>query len=143
MIHLADLPAINATLNATSAVFLVAGYIMIRQRRIAAHAVCMIAALTVSVVFLVSYLTYHIQVGTIHFKGQGWIRPVYFIILITHEPLALATALVLAPVTVIRAARRRFDRHKAIARWTWPIWLYVSVTGVLIYFMLYRWYARA
>jgi uncharacterized membrane protein YozB (DUF420 family) len=103
----------------------------------------MIAALTVSVVFLVSYLTYHIQVGAIHFKGQGWIRAVYFIILITHEPLALATALVLAPLTVIRAARRRFDRHKAIARWTWPIWLYVSVTGVLIYFMLYRWYAQA
>jgi putative membrane protein len=142
MIHLVDLPAVNATLNATSAVFLVAGYVMIRRRRIAAHAACMIVALTVSVVFLVSYLTYHIQVGTIHFQGRGWIRPVYFIILLTHEPLALATALVLAPLTVIQAARRRFDRHKAIARWTWPIWLYVSVTGVLIYFMLYRWYAH-
>jgi uncharacterized membrane protein YozB (DUF420 family) len=142
MIQFADLPAVNATLNATSAVFLVAGYVMIRKRRIAAHAVCMIVAFTVSVVFLVSYVTYHIQMGTIHFKGQGWIRPVYFSILLTHEPLAVATALVLAPVTIIRAARRRFDRHKAIARWTWPIWLYVSVTGVLIYFMLYRWYAH-
>ena len=143
MIQLADLPAVNATLNATSAVFLVVGYIMIRQRRIAVHAGCMIGALTVSVLFLASYLTYHAYVGHVPFEGQGWIRPVYFGLLTSHTLLAMATALVLAPVTVIRAARRQFDRHKAIARWTLPIWLYVSVTGVVIYFMLYRWYAHA
>jgi len=143
MIDIADLPAVNATLNATSAVFLIAGYVMIRGKRVAAHATCMIVALMVSAAFLVSYLTYHAHIGSKHFPGQGWVRPVYFSILITHTLLAAVTALGLAPVTVYRAARRSFDGHKVIARWTLPVWLYVSITGVIIYFMLYHWYARA
>lgn len=143
MIEVADLPAVNATLNATSAVLLVAGYGFIRRRRQRAHAACMIAAVAVSALFLVSYLTYHAHAGSRHFEGQGWVRPVYFSILISHTVLAAAVALWLAPVTLVRAARRRLDRHKAIARWTLPVWLYVSVTGVIIYFMLYHWYARA
>ncbi len=143
MIEMADLPAVNATLNATSAVLLVAGYGCIRRQRKTAHAACMIAAVAVSALFLVSYLTYHTQVGSRHFEGQGWVRPVYFAILISHTILAAVVALWLVPVTLVRAARRRFDRHKAIARWTLPVWLYVSVTGVIIYFMLYHWYARA
>jgi putative membrane protein len=143
MIGIADLPAVNAALNATSAVFLVAGYSMIRQKRVAAHAACMIIALIVSAAFLVSYLTYHAHVGHKVFLGHGWIRFVYVGILVTHTFLAATTAVALAPVTVCRAARRQFDRHKAIARWTLPIWLYVSVTGVIIYFMLYHWYANS
>jgi uncharacterized membrane protein YozB (DUF420 family) len=138
MIQIADLPAVNAALNATSAVFLVTGYVLIRRKRVVAHVVCMIVALIVSTVFLVSYLTYHAHAGHKPFLGGGWARPVYFSILITHTVLAAVTALGLAPVTVFRAARRRFDQHKAIARWTLPIWLYVSVTGVIIYFMLYK-----
>jgi len=143
MIQASDLPAVNATLNATSGVFLVAGYVCIRRGRTTAHAACMVVALVVSVLFLASYVTYHALAGVKHFEGQGWVRPVYFSILTSHTLLAVLTALVLAPITVVRAARRRFDRHKAIARWTWPIWFYVSVTGVVIYFMLYRWYAHA
>ena len=143
MIEISDLPAVNATLNATSGVFLAAGYFFIRQRNKTAHATCMISATVVSLLFLVSYLTYHAHIGSKHFEGQGLIRPAYFAILTSHTLLAIATAFVLAPVTLVRAVRRRFDRHKAIARWTLPIWLYVSVTGVLIYFMLYHWYARS
>jgi len=116
---------------------------MIRQKRVVAHVTCMIAALIVSAAFLVSYLTYHAHFGHKPFPGQGLARPMYFSILITHTVLAAVTALVLAPVTVVRAARQRFDKHKAIARWTLPIWLYVSVTGVIIYFMLCHWYAHA
>ena len=143
MIEVADLPAVNASLNATSAVLLVTGYGFIRRQQKTAHAVCMAAAVVVAVVFLVSYLTYHAHVGSKHFEGQGIVRPVYFVILISHTILAAVVALGLVPVTVYRAVRRRFDRHKAIARWTFPVWLYVSVTGVIIYFMLYHWYARA
>jgi len=143
MIEVADLPAVNATLNATSGALLIVGYACIRTRRTAAHATFMISAFAVSVLFLASYLYYHAQVGRTQFQGQGVVRPVYFAILWTHMVLAVVTAFVLAPVTLVRAARRRFDRHKAIARWTLPIWLYVSVTGVLIYFMLYHWYARS
>jgi uncharacterized membrane protein YozB (DUF420 family) len=143
MINTSELPAVNATLNAISAVFLALGYAFIRQKRVAAHRTCMIVAVVVSVLFLISYLTYHAQVGSKHFEGQGLAWAVYFTILISHTVLAMVVALYLAPVTLSRALRQRFDRHKAIARWTLPIWLYVSVTGVIIYFMLYHWYARA
>ena len=142
MIGTSELPAVNATLNATSAVFLGLGYRFIRQKRVAAHRACMLVAVAVSVLFLVSYVTYHAQVGSKHFEGQGWARPVYFSILLTHTVLAVVVALYLAPVTLYRALRQRFDRHKVIARWTLPIWFYVSVTGVVIYFMLYHWYAH-
>lgn len=143
MINTSDLPAVNATLNATSAVFLGMGYWFIRQKRVEAHRACMLVAMTVSALFLVSYLTYHAQVGRKEFLGQGLVRPVYRTILFSHTVLAMAVALYLAPVTLSRALRERFDRHKAIARWTLPIWFYVSVTGVIIYFMLYHWYAPA
>ena len=103
----------------------------------------MLVAVVVSVLFLASYLTYHAQVGSKRFEGHGWVRPVYFAILLTHTVLAMAVAFYMTPVTLYRALRERFDRHKAIARWTLPIWFYVSVTGVVIYFMLYHWYARA
>ncbi|HUJ72170.1 MAG TPA: DUF420 domain-containing protein [Verrucomicrobiae bacterium] len=143
MIGTSELPAVNATLNATSAAFLALGYWFIRQKRVSAHRACMLMAVTVSVLFLVSYITYHLQVGHKHFEGQGWVRPAYFGILGSHTILAVAVAFFFAPVTLYRALRQRFDRHKAIARWTLPIWFYVSVTGVVVYFMLYHWYARA
>lgn len=143
MISLSELPTVNATLNTTSAVFLGLGYWCIRQKRVAAHRVCMLVATVVSVLFLISYLTYHVQVGRKEFAGHGLIRPVYHTILLSHTLLAMVVALYLAPVTLYRALRERFDRHKVIARWTLPIWFYVSVTGVVIYFMLYHWYAPA
>ena len=143
MIHVSGLPAVNATLNATSAVFLGLGYGCIRQKRVTAHRACMIVAVAVAVLFLMSDLTYHAHAGSKHFEGLGLARPVYFTILLTHTVLAMLVALYLAPVTLYRALRERFDRHKAIARWTLPIWFYVSVTGVIIYFMLYHWYAPA
>lgn len=143
MIGTAELPAVNAILNATSAVLLALGYSFIRRKRVAAHRACMIMAVVVSVLFLISYVTYHAQVGSKHFEGQGLAWAVYFSILISHTVLAMAVALYLAPVTLVRALRERFDRHKTIARWTLPIWFYVSVTGVIIYFMLYHWYAPA
>ena len=133
---LADLPALNAVLNGTSAVLLAVGYVLIRQRRIAAHRACMLLALVTSAAFLVSYLTYHYHVGSVAYRGAGWARPVYFTILITHTILAVAVV-PLALVTVTRALRERFDRHVRIARLTLPIWFYVSVTGVVIYLMLY------
>ena len=141
MIEIADLPAVNASLNATSGVLVLAGYGFIRRQRKTAHAVCMASAVVVAALFLISYVTYHAHIGSKHFEGQGWVRPVYFVILFSHTILAAVIAFWLVPVTVYRAARRRFDRHKAIARWTLPVWLYVSVTGVIIYFMLYHWYA--
>ena len=133
---LADLPALNAVLNGTSAVLLAVGYVLIRQRRIAAHRTCMLLALVTSAAFLASYLTYHYHVGSVAYRGAGWTRPVYFTILITHTILAVAVV-PLALVTVTRALRERFDRHVRIARLTLPIWFYVSVTGVVIYLMLY------
>jgi putative membrane protein len=132
-----DFPAINASLNATSCVFLITGYVMIRTRRIAQHRACMLAALTASALFLVCYIIYHAQVGSVRFTRQGLVRPVYFTILITHVTLA-ATVLPLAIVTASRGLRGDFSRHKRIARWTFPIWLYVSVTGVLVYVLLYQ-----
>jgi putative membrane protein len=141
MIGTSELPAVNASLNAISAVFLALGYSFIRRKRVNAHRACMSVAVVVSVLFLISYLTYHAQAGSKHFPGQGWARQMYFAILGTHTILAMVVALYLAPVTLSRALSKRFDQHKAIARWTLPIWFYVSVTGVIIYFMLYHWYA--
>jgi len=131
-----ELPALNASLNAASAVLLSFGYVCIRRRRIAAHRVCMLLALLTSALFLASYLTYHYHAGSMPFRGTGWTRPAYFTLLISHTILA-AAVVPLALVTVTRAARRRFDRHVAIARYTLPIWMYVSVTGVVIYVALY------
>ena len=136
------LPTLNAGLNATSALLLVAGYLFIRRRRVLAHKTCMVSALVVSTAFLISYLTYHYQVGSVRFGGQGWIRAVYFTILVSHTSLAVLI-LPLALVTVYRALRARFDRHVRIARWTLPLWLYVSVTGVIVYWMLYHLYRPA
>ncbi|HUF40386.1 MAG TPA: DUF420 domain-containing protein [Verrucomicrobiae bacterium] len=131
-----NLPDLNAALNSLSAVFLFAGYLYIRAKNREAHRKCMLAAFGCSILFLISYLIYHFQVGSVAFKGQGWIRPVYFTILITHT--ILATAVVpLALVTLVRALRENYDAHRRIARWTLPIWLYVSVTGVIVYWMLY------
>lgn len=137
MIHL---PTLNAWLNATSAVLLVAGYAFIRNKRVSAHRLCMLLALGSSTAFLVSYLYYHAQVGSVRFQGQGWVRAAYFTILLTHTVLA-AAIVPLALVTLVRALREQFDRHRRIARWTLPLWLYVSVTGVVIYWMLYHLYA--
>lgn len=133
----ADLPTLNAALNATSAALLTAGYYYIRTGRRERHKACMVAALVVSGLFLASYLVYHFQVGSVPFQGTGPIRVVYFTILISHVVLAMAIV-PLVLVTVSRALAGRFDRHRAIARWTLPLWLYVSVTGVMVYWMLYR-----
>jgi uncharacterized membrane protein YozB (DUF420 family) len=137
MLSIADLPAVNATLNAISAVLLTTGYLLIRQRRIAAHRLCMLAAFVTSGLFLTSYLVYHAHIGSKPFPGHGPIRYVYFTILITHVVLA-AVILPMALITLSRALKRQFPRHKAIARWTLPLWLYVSVTGVIVYLMLYQ-----
>ena len=132
-----DLPALNATLNATSAVLLTTGWILIRRGRIAQHRAVMIAAVCTSILFLISYLIYHAQVGSVRFTKQGPIRAVYFTILLTHTVLA-AAIVPLVLVTLTRALRARYERHRRIARWTMPIWLYVSVTGVIVYLMLYQ-----
>ena len=134
---LRDLPALNAALNAAAAVTLLVGYGLIRRGNWRAHRAAMITALVLSSAFLTSYLVYHAQVGSVRFQGHGWVRTLYLTILATHTVLA-ATVPVLAIITLSRALRRRFDRHKAIARFTLPIWLYVSVTGVLVYLMLHR-----
>jgi uncharacterized membrane protein YozB (DUF420 family) len=132
-----DLPALNAILNATSAGLLALGYALIRRGRRDAHQQVMQAALACSTLFLVSYLTYHAQVGSVHFQGQGPIRTAYFAILISHTILAIVIVPMVL-VTFMRARRGRFDRHRAIARVTLPLWAYVSVTGVVVYWMLYR-----
>jgi putative membrane protein len=141
LIALTELPTVNAVLNATSAVFLIAGYCFIRAKNRDAHRACMLGAFTSSTLFLVSYLVYHFQVGSVPFRGQGAIRVVYFAILVTHTILA-TTVVPLSLITLIRAVRSKFDAHRRIARWTLPIWLYVSVTGVVVYWMLY-WLAPA
>ena len=133
-------PALNATLNGTSVVLLVSGRWFIVHGRLAIHRAFMIAALVTSTAFLACYLYYHAHVGSIHFRGTGWTRPLYFTILISHTILA-AVIVPMIIVTLSRALRARFDRHRMIARWTFPLWLYVSITGVVIYFMLYRIYA--
>ncbi|MGH9160862.1 MAG: DUF420 domain-containing protein [Vicinamibacteraceae bacterium] len=132
------LPTVNATLNAAAACFLLAGFYFIRHKNIARHRACMVAAFATSVLFLISYLVYHAQVGSKSFAGEGWVRTVYLGILLTHTVLAAAVP-PLAVITLSRALSRRFDRHRRIARWTLPIWLYVSVTGVVVYLMLYHW----
>ena len=132
-----SLPAVNATLNAISTILLVTAYVLIRRGQIDLHRRVMLAACGTSTLFLLCYLTYHAQVGSVRFMRQGFVRPLYFTILITHVTLA-ALVLPLAIVTLSRALRERFDRHRAIARWTLPIWLYVSVTGVLVYVLLYQ-----
>jgi len=137
LISVWQLPTVNAALNSLSAVFLFAGFLFIRSRNRSAHRLCMLAACACSTLFLISYLFYHYQVGSVPFKGAGAIRVVYFAILISHTTLA-AAVVPLALITLSRALRERFDAHRRIARWTLPIWLYVSVTGVIVYAMLYR-----
>ncbi|HTO94470.1 MAG TPA: DUF420 domain-containing protein [Bacteroidota bacterium] len=137
-----DLPLLNALLNASSALCLMAGYYFIRRKNVALHRGCMIAAVTCSALFLTSYVIYHASVGSVHFAGEGGARAVYFAILTTHTLLA-ALVPPLAIITLARGLRGRFKSHRKIARWTLPVWLYVSVTGVLVYVMLYRLYPRA
>jgi len=139
MIEFTDLPALNATLNGCAVVLLVTGYWAIRGRRKALHRACMVGACGVSALFLASYLTYHFQVPVTPFKGQGAVRLIYFLLLVPHIILA-AVQVPLVLLTLYRAIRGQFDRHRRIARWTLPIWLYVSVTGVLVYMMLYVWF---
>jgi len=136
-VTLHDLPAVNATLNGISAILLVVAYLLIRARRIEQHRRVMLAAFATSSLFLICYLVYHAQVGSVRFTRQGFVRPLYFTILVTHVVLAAAT-LPLAIVTLSRGLKARYARHRAIARWTLPIWLYVSVTGVLVYVLLYQ-----
>ena len=132
-----DLPAVNATLNGISGVLLIVGYLLMRARRIDMHRRVMLSAFVTSSVFLACYLIYHAQVGSVRFTRQGYVRPLYFTILITHVTLAAVT-LPLAIVTLSRGLKARYSQHRAIARWTLPIWLYVSVTGVLVYVLLYQ-----
>jgi uncharacterized membrane protein YozB (DUF420 family) len=139
-VSLTDLPAVNATLNAISGVLLVIGYVLIRQRRIEQHRKVMIAAFATSTLFLICYVIYHANVGSKPFTGQGSIRSIYFFILITHIVLA-AFVPPMALITLVRGLRARYDAHARLARWTLPIWLYVSVTGVIVYVMLYQLYA--
>jgi uncharacterized membrane protein YozB (DUF420 family) len=138
-LSVSDLPLVNASLNGLATVLLVVGYVCIRQRWVAAHRAAMIAAFATSALFLISYLVYHAHVGSRPFPGRGAIRGIYFTILITHIVLA-ATIPPLAGVTLWRAYQGRFDRHVPIARWTLPLWLYVSVTGIVVYLMLYQMY---
>lgn len=137
MPSLQSLPTVNAILNGIAAVFLLVGWVLIRRRRMRAHRAAMLSALVCSVAFLASYLVYHAQVGSVRFQGTGAIRTVYFTVLLTHTVLAAAVPF-LAAITLTRALQRRFPRHRTIARWTLPIWLYVSVTGVALYWMLYH-----
>ena len=139
---LTDLPGLNACLNGASAALLATGYLLVRRRRLDAHRRVMLAALGCSALFLASYLVYHFNVGSVRFRGQGTVRTVYFAILLTHTVLA-AVIVPLVAFTVVPALRGRFDRHRRLARITLPLWAYVSVTGVVIYWMLYRLYPPA
>jgi uncharacterized membrane protein YozB (DUF420 family) len=136
---ISDLPALNASLNAFSTVFIAAGWYFIRRGFWRRHVACMITAIVSSTAFLISYLIYHAQVGSVRFTAEGVVRPIYFAILITHVLLAFAVP-PLVILTVVPALRRRWDKHRRMGRWTMPIWLYVSVTGVVVYFMLYQWF---
>ena len=136
MLEISDLPLLNATLNALAGILLVSAYVMIRKGNVVRHRALMLAAFSTSVLFLVSYVIYHVNIGSRAFTGTGIIRVVYFVILVTHVVLAIAVV-PMAVVTLRRGLRRDDLRHKAIARWTFPIWLYVSVTGVVVYGMLY------
>ena len=137
--EIADLPAMNATLNGVASTFLIAGYVFIRGGRRDAHRLCMLSALTTSALFLISYVIYHANAGSVRFQGTGAIRAVYFAVLVPHIILA-ATILPLALITTARGLRGDYRRHVRIARWTLPVWLYVSVTGVIVYVMLYQLY---
>jgi putative membrane protein len=134
--------ALNASLNGASAVLLAGGYAAIRSGKIAVHKAFMIAAFCVSSAFLASYLVYHYRVGHVAFQGQGWVRPLYFVLLLTHTVLAVVIVPMIL-VTLRRAWLERFDRHRIIARWTLPLWFYVSVTGVIVYLMVYQIYTAA
>jgi putative membrane protein len=140
MIPLTDFPSLDAALNALSAVLLALGYFFIRRKKILAHKISMLSAFASSTVFLVCYLWYHVHHGVTHFTGQGAVRGFYFALLGSHTVLA-AAIVPLVLVTLYRALRQRFDLHKRVARWTLPLWFYVSVTGVLVYWMLYHLYA--
>jgi uncharacterized membrane protein YozB (DUF420 family) len=135
---ISDLPALNASLNAISTVFISAGWYAIRRNYWRQHIACMVAALLTSIAFLTSYLVYHAHAGSVRFTAQGMVRPIYFTILLTHVLLAFVI-LPLVIATVVPVFRRRWDKHRRLGRWTMPIWLYVSVTGVIVYLMLYRW----
>lgn len=137
--YISFLPHVNAVLNSTSALLLLAGFRFIRRGRVQAHRNCQVTAVATSTLFLISYLTYHYYHGATRFAGQGLVRPVYFTILITHTILAVVIVPLIL-ITLYRAARRDFIRHRRIARWTLPLWLYVSVTGVIVYLMLYHIY---
>ena len=139
---LSDLPAVNAALNTVSTIFLTCGYVFIRRQRQVAHRNCMIGAVLSSALFLTCYLIYHYNAGRTVFRDPAWFRPIYLTILLTHTILAVVIV-PLVLTTLYRAARRQFDRHKKIARWTWPIWMYVSITGVIIYFLLYHIFPQA
>jgi uncharacterized membrane protein YozB (DUF420 family) len=133
----ADLPAVNASLNGLSAILLSLGYYFIRRKNQAAHQKCMLAAVVTSALFLACYLTYHAKAGRTIFKDPHWFRPIYITLLLTHTVLAV-TVIPLVIITLSRALKQRFELHKKIARWTWPIWMYVSVTGVIVYLLLYK-----
>jgi len=135
-VNLASLPAVNASLNGACTILLLLGFFAIRARRISLHRFFMVTAFFCSAIFLILYLYFHFHAGIIRFGGQGWIRPVYFTILITHTTLAVVIV-PLVLITLSRALRERFDKHRAIARWTLPLWLYVSITGVIVYWLLY------
>ena len=137
MIEIADLPAVNASLNALATVLLATGWVLISQGKVEQHRRCMLAAFATSSLFLASYLVYHFNVGAIAFTGQGPLRILYFTILISHIVLAIVI-LPMALITLARALRTQFDAHRRIARWTLPLWLYVSITGVIVYIMLYQ-----
>jgi uncharacterized membrane protein YozB (DUF420 family) len=135
-------PALIASLNGVSAVLLAVGRYMIARGRMAAHRVCMIAAVVASALFLACYVYFHTHVGNIRFLGQGVWRTVYFAVLIPHVTLAIVIVPMVI-ITLVRGLGARYDRHRAIARWTWPLWMYVSITGVLVYFMLYQWFPHS
>ena len=132
-----DLPAVNASLNGLSAVFLVSGFVCIQRKNVVMHRRFMVSAVVTSALFLVCYITYHSKAGRTIFLNPPWFRPIYLTLLLTHTVLAV-TIVPLIIITLSRALRQRFDRHKKIARWTWPLWMYVSVTGVIIYLLLYQ-----
>ena len=142
LVDVNDLPALNAFLNSIATALLVAGYNRIRRREIAQHRACMIAAFAVSVLFLTSYVIYHYEVGSVRFPGEGLVRTLYLLMLFTHVVLA-ALVPFLAVATLFFALRGNFERHRRVARWTFPIWLYVSVTGVLVYVILYQIYGAS
>jgi putative membrane protein len=139
MIDLGYFPGINASLNAITAALLFCGFVFIKNKKVAAHRACMLSAVIVSAIFLGCYLYYHYYHGVTRFTTTGWPRTIYFTILTTHTILAVAV-LPLIIAAVYQALRGQFEKHKRITRWAWPIWMYVSVTGVIVYFMLYRWY---